>query len=55
MRTFFVTVGTLLVMTILGLWLAWVRETQRWDLLTLYFCVLGFLIWKLWDYREPDS
>lgn len=55
MRTLFVTTFTLVAMAMIGLWLTWVRETQRWDLLTLYFVVLGFVVWKLWDYREPDS
>ena len=39
-------------MAIIGLWLAWARDTGRWELLTLYGVVLAILIWKLWD--TPD-
>jgi len=46
-------VFTTVVMAIIALWLAWVRDTERWDLLALYFVGLGFVIWKFWDYR-PD-
>jgi len=50
----FVFVFTTVVMTVLGLWLAWVRDTERWHLLALFFVVLGIAIWKLWDYRPPS-
>lgn len=49
----FVFVATTIIMAVIGLWLAWVRDTERWDYLAAYFVVLGFLIWKLWDYRPP--
>lgn len=49
----FVLVFTTVAMAVLSSWLMWVRETGRWELLTLYFAALGAVIWKFWDYR-PD-
>jgi bacteriorhodopsin len=51
-RIFVVTVTTV-VMTVLGLWLQWVRETQRWDYFAIYCAVLVIIMWRLKDYREP--
>ncbi len=48
----FVFVFTSITMGILGLWLAWVRDTGRWYLFAIYMAVLGVVIWKLWDYRD---
>lgn len=53
-RGLFVFAFTAIVMTVLGLWLAWVRDTERWELLALYFVVLGVVVWKFWGYRSPD-
>lgn len=50
----FVFTVTTIIMTVLGLWLAWVKDTGRWHLFAIYCAVLGFVIWKFWDYREPD-
>lgn len=54
-RAIFVFVFTTVVMTILGLWLAWVRDTSRWHLFAIYCAALSFVIWKYWDYREPEA
>jgi uncharacterized membrane protein len=50
----FVFAFTTVAMMIIGLWLAWVRDTERWGLLALFFAVMAVVIWKLWDYRPPD-
>jgi hypothetical protein len=50
----FVFVFTTVIVTIVGLWLAWVRETGRWELFALFSFGLGFVIWKFWDYRPPS-
>lgn len=49
----FVFLTTTLIMAVIGLWLAWVRDTERWWHFTGYCAVLGFLIWRFWDYRPP--
>lgn len=46
----FIFVFTTVVMTVLASWLAWVRATDRTELLLLYFAGLGFVIWKYWDH-----
>ncbi len=50
----FVFVVTTIVMAIIALWLAWVRDTGRWELFGLYVAGLGFVVWKFWDYRPPS-
>lgn len=49
----FVFIATTLAMAVLGSWLMWVYETERWHLLAGYYVVIAFLIGKLWDYRPP--
>lgn len=49
----FIFVFTTVVMGVLGLWLAWVRDTQRWHLFAIFCAVLAVAIVKLWNYREP--
>ena len=49
----FVITTTTLTMTVLGLWLKWVRETELWDYFVIYCLIIGVLIWKYWDYRPP--
>lgn len=50
----FVFIFTTAAMSLLGLWLAWAVRTEHWDYLLVYFVCLAGLIWKLWDYREPN-
>lgn len=52
-RGVFVFVFTLVAMTILGSWLAWVRDTGRWHYLAVYFVGLSAILWKFRGYR-PD-
>lgn len=48
----FIFVVTTIIMTILGLWLAWVRDTGRWHLFAIYCAVMVVIIIKYWDYRD---
>ena len=52
-RGLFIFVFTTVVMGILGLWLAWIRDTGRWELFAAYCLVMVFAIGRLWNYREP--
>lgn len=52
-QVFVITVTTL-TMTVLGLWLKWVRETERWDYFAVYCLILAVIIWRAWNYRLPD-
>lgn len=49
----FVFVFTFVVMTIIGAFLFWVRETGRWEWFAVYCVVLAFIIGRTWNYR-PD-
>lgn len=51
-KSIFVTVFTSTVMGIIGLWLAWVLDAERWDLFTIYCAGLALLIYIFWDYRD---
>jgi len=50
----FIFVFTSVVLAILGVWMAWVRETERWWYLAGYYAVMFLVIWRLWNYRSPD-
>lgn len=50
----FVFLFTTIVVVIVGIGLSWLRDTGRWELFALYFVVLGFVIWKFWDYCPPS-
>ena len=50
----FIFVVTTIIMTVLGLWLAWVRETGRWHLFWIYCSVMAVIIVKYWNYRDDD-
>jgi len=49
----FVFAITTVIMAVLASWLMWVRDTERWTYLWLYFIVLAFVIGRLWNYRPP--
>jgi len=51
-RSLFIFVFTALVMGVLGLWLAWIRDTERWGYFAAYTFVLGFFIGKWLDHRD---
>lgn len=53
-RGLFVFVFTMAVMGILGLWLSWVRDTERWNLFSAYCAVMAFIIVRFWNYRPRD-
>jgi len=53
-RPLFIVVATTLIMAVVGLFLAWVRSTERWFLFGLYCLAVGIIIWRFWDYRPPD-
>lgn len=39
-------------MAIIGLWLAWVCDTERWELMAIYAIATIAAMWKWWDYRD---
>ena len=53
-RPVFIFVVTTLILGFFGLWLVWVRDTERWALLVGAYVGLFFIVWRFWDYHPPD-
>ena len=52
-RLFVLAVSTV-VMTALGLWLAWIKDTERWLYFLVYIAGLGGILWRYRNYRPDD-